>query len=63
MRTSRNLLIIITIGLMIAILFYMDFDNLSWTNNRSDFIGLFTGFMLIANIILFNRDDKKKANH
>lgn len=61
MKNLRNILIFITIGLMIVVLFYMDFSNLSWTNNHSDFIGLITGLLLIGSMLLSNSYERKQA--
>ena len=44
---------------MIVILWYVDYDNLSFKNNLSDFIGLITGILIILAVILSNRNIKK----
>jgi len=59
MKILRKGIIIIVIVLMIAILWYMDYDNLSFKNNLSDFIGLITGILIILAVILSNRNNKK----
>lgn len=61
MNTLRNILIFVTIGLIVVLLFYMDFNNLSWANNRSDFIGLISCILLITSMILSNRYDKRQS--
>jgi len=59
MKILRKGIIIIVIVLMIVILWYVDYDNLSFKNNLSDFIGLITGILIILAVILSNRNNKK----
>lgn len=57
----RNILTLICVGMMAVVLFsYFNFDDLSWSANKSVYIVLITLSCVITSNILSNHADKKK---
>jgi hypothetical protein len=59
MKTFRLSLVAIATFLLVVIVVNMDFSNLSWKNNHSDFIGIISSLLLIISMLLSNRNDRK----
>ncbi len=62
MNILRKILTGFTVILMIIVLFYIDYSNLSWSNNYSNYIGLITGLCIILSVILSNHYEKKRGS-
>lgn len=62
MRKLRNILTLVVIGMMAVILIcYFNYEDLSWTANKSNYIGLLTVVCVIITNIGSNRVEKKRA--
>ena len=63
MNKLRNILIIATcILVLIVVFFYMDYSDLSWSNNRGSYMGIINGIVIIIINIVANRIDMKRQN-
>ena len=47
-----------------ALLFFMDYSDLSWSNNKNNYIGIVASVLIIMSMIMSNRHEnaKKKIN-
>ena len=45
---------------MIITLTFIDYNDLSWTVNKSNYLGLITGIVIIATAIYSNRYESKQ---
>jgi uncharacterized membrane protein len=59
MYKFRNILLILWCILFIVNLFYIDFSNLSWSNNKSSYIGIFVCILGIVSMVVGNKDEKQ----
>jgi len=60
MRIFRIILIAIAIILMAITAMYFDFSNLSWQANRSNYLGLITGVLVIVSNLAANTSELKR---
>jgi hypothetical protein len=56
MKQIRRVLIIISIILIILILIYMNYDDLSWSANRSNYLGLMACLLNIWGLVFLIRE-------
>jgi uncharacterized membrane protein len=56
MRTIRIILAVISFILFLLILIFMDFDDLSWSANRSNYLGLFACILNIWALLFIIKD-------
>ena len=62
MKTTRYVLIIIAIILIIIQIIGIDFKDLSWHNNRGSYGGILAMVILIGGMIYSNWYEKKRNN-
>jgi len=48
MYKVRNILIIVVCILTLVVFFYVDYSDLSWSNNRGNYVGIINGLLLIV---------------
>lgn len=63
MRKFRIIIAIIAFILMIVTLTFIDYDDLSWEVNKSNYLGLITGVIIIGTAIYSNNYEKKQAEN
>ena len=59
MKKFRTIIAILTFLLMIITLIFIDYNDLSWAVNKSNYLGLITGIVIIATAIYSNRYERK----
>jgi hypothetical protein len=60
MRTFRIVLIVLATLLMAITAIYFDYSNCSWQANRSNYLVLITGVLVIISNIAANKSDSKR---
>ena len=60
MRKFRTIIAVIAFVLMIITLAFIDYNDLSWSVNKSNYLGIITGILIIITAILSNRKDIKQ---
>lgn len=58
-EAGANVIIILSIAILIFWLFDVDYQNLGFNHNRSAYLGIITMLLLIFNMILVKRKQKK----
>ena len=58
MKQFRKIIIIAALAIIIIDLFFFDYNNLSWANNRSNYLGLISGILIIISMIFSNKFGK-----
>lgn len=61
MNKLRNILIVAAVILLAAIFYYIDYSDLTWSNNRSNYLGIITALLLIIALFLSNRKEKSNS--
>ena len=59
MRKTRNIVSIVAAILIVIILFEINYDDLSWAENKSNFLVIISMSLLLISMILSNRAVKK----
>ena len=59
----RNILIGFFCIFFIGCFFWLDYSNLSWSNNRSTYIGFVVCILNIVVMIMSNRQEKRKKEN
>ena len=63
MRKFRIIIAIIAFILMLLTLTFIDYNDLSWSVNKSNYLGLITGVVIIGTAIYSNNYEKKQAEN
>jgi hypothetical protein len=63
MRKIRIIIAIIAFVLMLLTLTFIDYNDLSWSVNKSNYLGLITGVVIIVTAIYSNNYEKKQAKN
>lgn len=58
MKKFRTIIAIAAFILMIITLVFIDYENLSWAANKSNYLGLITGVVIIGTAIYSNNYEK-----
>lgn len=59
MKKFRRGMITVAIVIIIAQLILIDYSNLSWSNNAGGYLGIFSMILLIINMGLLSRYERK----
>ena len=46
--------------IFVAWLFLMDYTNLSWSNNKSAYLGIVVSALIVVNMFMSNKQEKAK---
>jgi hypothetical protein len=60
MNKLRIFLLVVAFVFIIGWFFLMDYDDLSWSNNKGAYMGIVTGVFLALSMIFSIRDQKTK---
>ena len=58
-RTGANIILILSAAIMVFWLFEVDYQELGFNHNRTAYLGIFTMLLLIFNMVLIKRKQKK----
>jgi len=61
MRKFRNFFIVFASIMVIVHLIMIDYQNMSWSQNDTSYVGIFSMICIIISMILSNRYEKRKA--
>ena len=59
MEKRRKNLIIFIIALIILMLVFIDDNTSDWTENLGNYLGIFTGIILVGSLLFTNASSKK----
>ncbi len=62
MTKFRNTLMTLALILIAISLYYMDFNNLSWSNNSGNYLGIISMVFVIISMIASNKFEKRKKD-
>jgi hypothetical protein len=58
----RRLLMFLMLAITLSLFIYIDYSDLSFNNNRTEYISIVSGFLLSFTMILANKSEKKENN-
>jgi hypothetical protein len=59
----RRLLMFLMLAITLSLFFFIDYSDLSFRNNKTEYSSIISGILLVLSMIMSNRHDAKKEKN